>query len=135
MAPPKTLNAPRGTIHGQSARSIVTFTLRALPLPEALSTFLLDNFSLIRSFRRERDRKAEKEGQDSSGEDEGMHAQDEVVRRPTVKTSEAFWSKLKQIFQEAGAEWATVDEKVWALGSQSTGGCMLIDSRKGGPYS
>ncbi len=53
MAPPKIPNAPRGTIHGQSARSVVKFTLRAAPMPESLSAFLKDNFSLVTSFRHE----------------------------------------------------------------------------------
>ncbi len=75
------------------------------------------------------------QGISDEGESEQFRAQDDVERRPTVESPDMFWSRLREICQEVGGEWDGVDEKIWAFGSQSAGGCMMVDARKGGPFT
>jgi ribosome assembly protein 1 len=54
MAPPKIANAPRGTVQGSSVHNLVNFTIRAVPLPEDILGFVMDNLSVLRRLQRER---------------------------------------------------------------------------------
>ncbi|KAJ7366673.1 P-loop containing nucleoside triphosphate hydrolase protein [Mycena albidolilacea] len=131
MAPPKTPNAPRGTIHGASSQSIVTFTIRATPLPRVILDFILHNLATLKILQQER-----KGGVDSEGTDAGMAEEDldgpniggNIVRKPTVKP-EQFWDALRDKCREVGGEWADISEQIWAFGPQNAGGCILVDSR------
>lgn len=137
MAPPKSSNAPRGTIHGSSAHSDITFTIRAVPLPAPILTFIQNNLVLLRKMVRERSRKEQPEQadltSDAKGEEEadfveGTDVYGDVLRRPTVRF-EDFWPALEAVCKESGAEWQGIADKIWAFGPQSAGGCILIDSR------
>lgn len=148
MAPPKTPNAPRGTIHGSSAHSLAKFTIRAVPLPEEILSFLRDNLLVLKRLQQERKMReqssesSEAEQQKSSSEhqqsnddlEEGVSMYGDVYRKPTVRIEE-FWSKLDSLCKKAGPEWQDISERVWAFGPQSAGGCVLVDAREGGPFS
>lgn len=153
MAPPKTPNAPRGTIHGSSAHSLAKFTIRAVPLPEEILSFLRDNLLVLKRLQQERkmqeqkseSSEADNELQKNSSEhpqsnddsmdlEEGVSMYGDVYRKPTVRIEE-FWSKLDSLCKKAGPEWQDLSQRVWAFGPQSAGGCVLVDAREGGPFS
>lgn len=136
MAPPKIANSPRGTIHGSSAQSDISFTIRAVPLPDPILSFIQDNLVLVRRVVRER-RRVEQVGQTSSGSEpkeedleftEGTNVHGDVLRRPTVRFDE-FWTSLEAVCKKCSPEWHFISDKIWAFGPQSAGGCVLIDSR------
>lgn len=139
MAPPKTPNAKRGTIHG-TAQNLAKFTVRASPLPSSILEFLLDNLAILRRMRLERkagetysSNNVEGEDEDAGG-DEDYDVQGEYIKKPTVKAEE-FWNSLAEKCSAAGGEWADVVEKIWAFGPQRMGTCLLIDARSGKPNS
>lgn len=138
MPPPKVANAPRGTVRGASSHDLVTFTIRAVPLPAPILEFILDNLAILRRLQRERKSKegraqdgaeAEEEQEEEGEEEEDVQA--DVARVPTVKPDQ-FWMALEEKCKAAGGEWVDVADKVWAFGPQGAGGCLLIDARKTG---
>ncbi|KAG5641547.1 hypothetical protein DXG03_004793 [Asterophora parasitica] len=138
MAPTKTTNGPRGTIHGASSSNIVQFTIRASPLPQKILDFVLQNQSILRKFqhdRRAKDSSVEDQEKALAEEYDEVDIYGDIVRKPSV-TPEQFWEALNKVCKEAGGEWGDVSEMIWAFGPQKAGGCLLIDARKGGtPFS
>ncbi|KNZ81299.1 Ribosome assembly protein 1 [Termitomyces sp. J132] len=134
MAPTKTPNALRGTIHGSSSSNIVKFTIRVSPLPKVILDFVLQNVSILKKLQHERRAKDSAEVHDKEEEQESENY-GEVVRKPSVGP-EQFWEALQKVCEETGGEWADVTERIWAFGPQKAGGCLLIDNRKSGvPFS
>lgn len=70
LAPPKTPNAPRGTIHGSSAHSVVNFTIHASPLPSPILGFIQDNLLVLKKILRERKLKEQYTSSDVSATQE-----------------------------------------------------------------
>ncbi|KAI0647987.1 translation elongation factor 2 [Trametes meyenii] len=136
MAPPKTPNAKRGTVHGSSAHDFVKFTIRASPLHRVIFEFLVDNLAILRRMQQERKAgEAERKNEDDDGvDDEDFDMQGEYIKKPTIK-AEQFWPLLQEKCKDAGGEWTDIVEKIWAFGPQRMGSCLLIDSRQGQPYS
>ncbi|GAA5885129.1 hypothetical protein JCM6882_007242 [Rhodosporidiobolus microsporus] len=147
MAPPKTPNHPRGTVLGSIQSGLVTFTLRAVPLPSSVTAFLLANQATIR--RLHRDRRAVGKADDeaaaaaddaaaaassaaeaAAGDDEKDDEKAEVVK------PEEFWEKLDEVLKKAGREWSGVSgESVWAFGPRRVGPNILFDRTAGAPRS
>ncbi|CAG8760241.1 10288_t:CDS:2, partial [Acaulospora colombiana] len=150
MAPPKTPNAPRGTIHGSSAHSIATYTVRAIPLPQSITTFLQSNQSIIARLERisqheghEHERVGPPNGNGGPGEattedafaaeteEEIAISQGELLQKPTVRV-ESFWPSFVDVMKKAGGEWAKYASQVWAFGPNRTGPNLLLDARPEG---
>lgn len=131
MAPTKTPNAPRGTIRGTSSNQVVSFTIRASPLPSKILNFVLDNMTTWKTLQH--DRKVA-QGQSTDEEEEVTDNYGDVVRKPTV-APEQFWDAFSKVCKEAGSEWVDVADRIWAFGPQRAGACLLIDSRKPKPYA
>lgn len=134
MAPPKTPGSPRGTVHGSSAHGIVTFTVRASPLPPPILEFLQCNASVLRRLLSERvNRESHEpgtEGEEDLVEDTfDTDTHDDVLRRPTT-SPENFWADLDSVCQNLGETWSGLSEKAWAFGPNGVGGCVLVDARK-----
>lgn len=127
MAPPKTPGHPRGTVHGASFQNLVTFTIRAVPLPDAIADFLRSNLSVVKRLVADSTRS----GNSEEVEDEAEKAATigDILRVPTVHPGQ-FWDALQAKCEEAGPEWAGIVDNIWALGPQGVGECLLIDSRK-----
>lgn len=143
MAPPKTPNAPRGTVHGSATHGVVKFTIRASPLPEEIVEFVQNNLLVLRKLLRERklkDQSSEEKGQEEQQQQkeeeeddeliEGVSLHGEVIGKPTVKPEE-FWSVFGEVCKKLGGEWEGIADRVWAFGPRTAGGCLLIDARKG----
>ncbi|KAJ7601116.1 translation elongation factor 2 [Mycena floridula] len=132
MAPPKTPNAVRGTAHGSSSQGVVTFTIRASPLPPVLLEFILDNILTLRKLMQSR---ADREKDDELMEGlEALDKQGDVVRKPSINP-EQFWVALKEKCREVGGEWDSVPDKIWSFGPQNAGSCIFVDNRKAGSQS
>lgn len=131
MAPTKSTSGSRGVVTGSSSQGHVKFAIRAMPMPPIILDYILDNLSVLRRLRRERDLLEEgnisADGQDLE-EDQDVDLQGEFERTPTVKP-EHYWTTLQQKCKEAGGEWANVADRIWAFGPHGAGGCLLVDSR------
>ena len=127
MAPPKTPGAPRGTVHGSSFQNLVTFTIRASPLPGLVANFLRSNLIVVK--RLLADRTHSVGATPVEDEIEEAAAIGDILRVPTVH-SEQFWDAFQAKCEEAGPEWAGLVDNIWAMGPQAAGECLLIDSRK-----
>ncbi|KDR82604.1 hypothetical protein GALMADRAFT_238006 [Galerina marginata CBS 339.88] len=131
MAPTKTSNAPRGTIRGASSHQVVSFTIRASPLPAPILDFILENLATWKTLQH--DRKVE-QGHLIDEEEQETDNYGDVIRKPTVGP-EQFWDVFAQKCKEVGGEWEGIADKTWALGPQKAGGCLLIDARNSTPYA
>jgi ribosome assembly protein 1 len=122
MAPIKTLNAPRGTMRGSSAHKVVTFTIRAVPVPTTILDFILENIMALKTLIHDkRDQQVEEEEQDVN-----LHG--DVIRKSTISPDQ-FWDVFAEKCKNVGGEWEDVAAKTWAFGPQKAGGCLLIDAR------
>lgn len=121
MAPTKTPNAARGTMRGSSANQVVTFTIRAVPIPPTILDFLLENLMVLRTLIH-RDQQMEEEEQDVD-----LHG--DVIRKSTINPDQ-FWDFFAEKCKDVGGDWEDVAAKTWAFGPQKAGTCLLIDARK-----
>lgn len=129
MAPNKVPNEPRGTIHGQSSQQVVSFTIRARPLPDVVLDFILDNLSIIKALQRK-----VSYTQAHQGETQEFDKVDYLSRKPSVNP-EHFWEAFSEKCKEAGSEWEELVDRTWSFGPQNAGGCILVDARKPKVYS
>lgn len=122
MAPIKTSNAPRGTMRGSSANKVVTFTIRAVPVPTAILDFILENIMALKTLIQDkRDQQVEEGEQD-------LDLDGDVIRKSTI-TPDQFWDVFAEKCKDVGGEWEDVAVRTWAFGPQKAGGCLLIDAR------
>lgn len=135
MAPPKTEGAPRGTMRGTAMNGLVSYTVRALPLPQRVRDFLVVNAGTIRRVMRRGRARAQ---QDEAGEQEEDEAPSSA-RAPTEDAGadadqprrvpvRAFWDELAQELRQAGGEWASLAERICAFGPRGVGANLLLDT-------
>ena len=122
MAPPKTKDASRGTVLGTVLSGLVDFTLRAAPLPSAITDFLLSHTSSMANMLSQREHDVE--------EDERSDARDAVEgtqERGRTLTSEQFWAELESLLHNIGGEWTGAADRVWGFGPRRMGANLLLD--------
>lgn len=119
MPPPKTEGAPRGTIDGSVANGLVTFRIRAVPLPTPVVEFLLANTQTLRRL------------QSRTGDEEG--AAIDVVGSEASKTvrPDRFWAALDDVLRscgqdKTGEDWRDIADRIWSFGPKRVGPNMLI---------
>lgn len=115
MAPPKTKDAPRGTIHGSLFNGLVAYTIRALPLPEPVIDFLSAHTATIANLLSH-----------SAGDGDELDASD-AQGQARLLAPEQFWAELEGLFNDAGAEWVGAAERIWTFGSKRVGPNVLLD--------
>ncbi|SCZ92656.1 BZ3500_MvSof-1268-A1-R1_Chr5-2g08074 [Microbotryum saponariae] len=125
MAPPKVADRPRGTFLGSNQSNFVTFAIRAVPLPEAITTFLVANMSTLK--RLQRDRRAGK----SVEEDAVVESRGETFEGVEPVKPEDFWTELEALFKKAGRDWVGLADQVWAFGPKRVGPNILVDRTSG----
>ncbi|GAA5902803.1 hypothetical protein JCM5296_002886 [Sporobolomyces johnsonii] len=127
MAPPKTQGQPRGTTRGSVQSGLVTFSVRAVPLPADITNFLSVNMPTIKRLQRDRRvGKADEEADDVAGD---------AVEGVELVKPEEFWPKLEALLKAAGRDWAGLADQIWAFGPRRIGANMLIDRTEGSPRS
>lgn len=157
LPPPKAgPNFPRGTVLGTSNHGLIKFTLRAIPLPQAIIEFLQANVSVVKKISQEaesristqkssapageepmdsepvaQDLEVEANGNEDVFEDPSRGAEGEVERKPTVRQGE-FWTELEKLFAKAGPEWKDVTKRIWSFGPGRIGPNFFVDRRTGG---
>ncbi|EIW81293.1 P-loop containing nucleoside triphosphate hydrolase protein [Coniophora puteana RWD-64-598 SS2] len=146
MAPPKTPGAPRGTIRGAASQNLVSFTIRAAPLPQVILDFILQNLTTLRQLQQQSKSDGKPDGETEhepdvdapsveAAEVKAQGLAGDVLFTPSVKPAQ-FWSALEEKCKAAGGEWSDVAKRIWAFGPQGAGGCILVDARKeGAPLS
>ncbi|MCO5565021.1 hypothetical protein L7F22_018691 [Adiantum nelumboides] len=119
MAPPKTEGAARGTIRSSLLNGLVTFSVRAVPLPTEVATFLVDNTATIRKIhqglhRHQNHSSAAGVGDEGSGEmDDDQRAAAAAAATKELQPEE-FWAKLEKLLEKNGPMWRDVVDKIWA---------------------
>lgn len=137
MAPPKTKDAPRGTINGSVLNGVVTFTVRAKPLPADVTKFLIHNMDTVR-------RVVQNERDLTAGGDHTAPSLDDVTAESASAAQQGdaggsiaqmnpteFWKQLDALFAAAGKDWADVTSKIWAFGPRRIGPNILVDRLPG----
>lgn len=142
------VNAPRGTVQGTTSHNLATYTVRAIPLPEPITTFLQANQSILVKLEKQSQHESDKhekpngatavpdgnEGpiQEPGGveddDDDIAVSHGELIQKPTVLL-EDFWSTFRDICKKAGGEWAKYSNRVWAFGPNRIGPNLLVDNR------
>lgn len=121
MAPTKTADAARGTIVASIQSGLLTFSVRAVPMPEEVTTFLTSNMSTLKRLQRDRRNVARED--DGTDELRG----DVKVDESQIVKPEDFWSDLSAILNKAGKEWHGLADQIWAFGPRRVGPNMLVD--------
>jgi ribosome assembly protein 1 len=119
MAPPKTKGAARGTIHGSLLDGLVTFTIRATPIPPKIIEYLLANTHTIARMVAHR--------QDDTEEEIREEREAGEAQATRSKTPEQFWSELEGLCARAGGEWVGAAERIWCFGPKRVGANLLLD--------
>ena len=131
-------------MYGTASHGMGAFTVRAIPMPDSMTTFLQVNQAIISRLERE----AQREGPDhqnyrdhaavegaeadtSLGDEEAAIAKGEILQRPNVRLEE-FWDAFHEIAKAAGGEWGRRIDHVWAFGPNRVGPNMLLDYRPEG---
>ncbi|GJN88039.1 hypothetical protein Rhopal_000995-T1 [Rhodotorula paludigena] len=127
MAPPKTAGHPRGTIVGSVQSGLVTFTLRAVPLPVDVTNFLAANMAALKRLLRDR--------RSGKADEDGDTIATDAPEGTEVVSPEEFWPKLEELLSKAGREWAGLADQIWAFGPRRVGPNLLIDRTPGAPRS
>ncbi|BEJ14863.1 hypothetical protein CspHIS471_0406300 [Cutaneotrichosporon sp. HIS471] len=120
MAAPKTAGEPRGVVLGSLYDGMVTFKLRAVPLPPSVIEFLLAHQNTIGTMLVHR-------GKDAEEEEEEDPDQREAEAGVRTLTPEQFWADLEARFDKAGGEWAGAADRVWSFGPKKVGANVLLD--------
>ncbi len=122
MAPPKTKDALRGTVHGTVLSGLVNFTIRAMPLPSPVIDFLQSNTrSIANMLSQRRDQGDEEEASEARDAVEGIQDHGRTL------SSEHFWAELSALLRKAGAEWVGAADRIWGFGPKRMGASILLD--------
>lgn len=132
MAPPKDANLPRGTVNAITPSKQITVRLRTRPLPPAVTKFLVENSSAIKSLYSVR--RGKEEGADEHGAATGQSKDGGNRAQAKVKLVGAGQIRqgLLQAFETAPPKerdtWAGVVDKIIAFGPRRIGPNVLIDA-------
>ncbi|KAE8244486.1 hypothetical protein A4X13_0g6565 [Tilletia indica] len=137
MPAPKTEGSPRGTIISSVSGGLIQYNVRAVPLPEEVTRFLLVNATTMRRLLQDRERRhaggsmtgdATPAGAslDATDSDDIIHQQG-LGDGPRATTKDKFWSDFEALLTKAGPEWAGVVEQIWAFGPKRIGANILVD--------
>lgn len=134
MAPPKTKDASRGTVHGNVQNHLVDFTVRARPLPNEVTAFLTTHIeTLKRVVQRERELTDKSSDARTAGEESAQDslaatdAGEQAGTTVAVLKPADFWKQLEALFLKAGKEWQGIVPKIWAFGPRRVGPNILVD--------
>ncbi|WWC70408.1 uncharacterized protein I206_104358 [Kwoniella pini CBS 10737] len=123
MAPPKTAGAPRGTVNGSILNGLVTYNIRAVPLPPKIIEFLLSQTNTIGSMLVQKRDQINEEDENQEERDAG----EATTEQSRKLTPEQFWAELEGLFNKAGPDWAGAADRIWSFGPKRMGANILLD--------
>lgn len=132
MLPIKSSLGQRGLYTG-SSHGVIAFTMRAAPLPDAVTTFIQRNASVIKRLQRELVGSSPGDDNEVALEDDAHR--DELVQQPTVTVDE-FWPSLQKLLDDADPKWngENLVDRIHAFGPSQVGPNILFgrERRDGG---
>lgn len=135
MAPTKTKDAARGTIHGQVQSGLVQYTIRARPLPAEVTTFLITHTgTLKRLVQRESELNLGEDNAavgDEAGGDASVDQSGDGTAQILILKPADFWHQLDGLFNKAGKEWQGIASRIWTFGPRRIGPNILVDALPG----
>lgn len=142
MVPSKNPDQPRGTVSGSVSNGLITYTIRAVPLPDQITDYLNKSSDLIRNIA-PRHRADQTKKTSPLPSTERTVSTDEVDDLPqtsvtdvdhitSVKAGTVFWNSLDEKYKEYHSSTNDEDlkdfvEKIWAFGPRRTGPNVLLD--------
>ncbi|KZS87255.1 P-loop containing nucleoside triphosphate hydrolase protein [Sistotremastrum niveocremeum HHB9708] len=130
-------SASQGVIQGHSAQLAVNFSVRVVPLPEVITTFLKTNVSTIRALKHcQKDVSAlvSKSTQDVTDVENDFDFEMNLAQSDASTSrldDDQFWKQLEDICQSEGEPWLQLSRTAWAFGPARRGPNVLIDARVG----
>ncbi|WAQ84782.1 hypothetical protein PtA15_5A355 [Puccinia triticina] len=152
MPPPKTKDQPRGTISGSVLGGLISFTVRAIPLPETITNYLAKHPDMMRkiSLRQERKLNPMTSMSDSAGAElssnnkdsealmnEAQDEQNADIGQASNDYDSAFWAGLEDVCKSStNAPGNEIDvtklvDSIWAFGPKRSGPNLLLDKLPG----
>lgn len=136
MPPPKSQSTVRGAINGTSAHNAVTFTIRAVPLPNDITDFLQANVSIMRKWLREGRVQSQTESTEFTEQGKAVTEEDATAdadssQVATVKDAD-FWPTFEKMCAEAGGQWADLPGRIIVTGPHHAGPNVLVNSASTG---
>ncbi|MBW0480130.1 hypothetical protein O181_019845 [Austropuccinia psidii MF-1] len=143
MPPPKTKDHPRGTIKGSVLGGLVNFTIRAVPLPEQITAYLVKYSDFLKdtSLRREfkptsPDDFSEKLTPTKASGPNGYQRTATNIAPSMNNQDSLFWSGLDQISQKSTKTqldpvFQDLTNSIWAFGPKRSGPNLLLDKLPG----
>ena len=125
MNPTRTPGAPRGTIKGAGVQDKVTFTVRAVPLPAAISEFLVVNQNALLQLRRGNMQETHDPTVSAYVRTAAVYHDADTPDARQVQPSE-FYDEFSKVLEGAGPEWS--GRNVVAFGPNEIGSNLLIDA-------
>ncbi|KAH9468798.1 hypothetical protein MJO28_005162 [Puccinia striiformis f. sp. tritici] len=153
MPPPKTKDQPRGTICGSVLGGLVTFTVRAIPMPETITNYLSKHSDMMRKISLRQARKSDPTNglsdptahdlspinKDSAGlMDEAQYDQTADIVQTSNDSDLLFWNGLEEVCKSLtdtnpgnDIDFAKLVDCVWAFGPKRSGPNLLLDKLPG----
>ncbi|GAC96985.1 hypothetical protein PHSY_004569 [Pseudozyma hubeiensis SY62] len=131
MPPPKIEGAARGTAEGSVANGVVSYRVRAVPLPKPVVEFLLANTQTLRRLQNKSASGVAEEDVDSGSVDAAGSQASKTVR------TDKFWTALESVLEKCGQDrtgedWREVVERIVSFGPRRVGANVLVDRTTGG---
>jgi len=123
MAPPKTKDAPRGTIQGSLYNGLLNYTIRAAPLPQTIIAFLQSHTNTIAHLLASRQNQLDSEEELREERDTG----DDIASAEKILSGDEFWEELGKVCDAAGGEWVGAADRIWTFGPKRMGANILLD--------
>ncbi|WVQ77258.1 hypothetical protein IAR50_006941 [Cryptococcus sp. DSM 104548] len=122
---------PRGTVESQIGSGSVKFSVRAVPLPKGVESFLGRNRGLIRKMlvgkRSTTEDEADNEAELDETESDPILEEEDAEQSKKAANPEEFWQELERLFNAAGGDWVGAADRVWSFGPKRVGGNVLLD--------
>ncbi|KAH9819578.1 hypothetical protein DFH28DRAFT_924919 [Melampsora americana] len=142
MVPSKNPDQPRGTVSGSVSNGLITYTIRAVPLPDEITDYLIKSPDVIRNIApRHRADQTKKTAVSASKEE--IVSTDEVDdlsqtnltdddHISSLKAGTVLWNSLDKLHTEYHSNTNDEDlkdfvENIWAFGPRRTGPNVLLD--------
>lgn len=135
MAPAKNPELGRGTVLAVSPSKQMTLRLRVVPLPEAVTEFLIKQGGTVKLLQSEKRAEATKSDESTEAkqpaESAGVDAADEA-REGAVLSLKEFREELTKVFDEEVKEdkelWKNIVDRITAFGPRRIGPNILVDA-------